>query len=83
MERHLSADGAVEVVLAAPSRRDAAIVRMGHTRGGPGAAQRRWRAYASRGGLQSCARHCNLPLAPDGKGGSRMVSARLPLPCEY
>lgn len=68
----LREDGAVERVLAAPSRRDASVGRLSHTRGGPGAALARWSAYVAGGGLKSYASSRNNPLAPDGKGASRM-----------
>jgi hypothetical protein len=61
----LMADGALETVLAAPSRRDSSVGRVAHTRGGPRAALARWSAYVSAGGLRSYDRHRNDPLAPD------------------
>ena len=68
----LSVDEALEAVLAAPSRRDTSVSRVRHTRGGPKAAATRWTAYVKGGGLRSYANHRNNPLAPDGKGASRM-----------
>eukprot|EP00964_Phaeocystis_antarctica_P140041 scaffold104833_cov72-Phaeocystis_antarctica.AAC.4 len=64
--------GAVEAILAAPSRRDASVAPLPHTRGGPSAATARWRAYVRGGGLRSYASHRNNPLATAGKGGRRM-----------
>ena len=66
----LSTDGAIDAILAAPSRRDTSQTRVRHTRGGP-AATARWAAYVKGGGLKSYAAH-RQPLAPDGKGASRM-----------
>ena len=63
--------GAVEDILAAPSRRDASVAPLPHTRGGPSAAAGRWRAYVRGGGLRSYAAHRNNPLATAGKGGRR------------
>ena len=68
----LSAADAVDLVLALPSRRDATVRRVAHTRGGQRAAAARWRAFLAAGGLRTYAKHRNSPLAPDGKGGSRM-----------
>ena len=65
-------DGALEAVLAQPSRRDHTVARVRHTRGGPRAAEARWAAYVRGGGLRSYASHRNNPLASDGKGASRM-----------
>lgn len=68
----LSAATAIEDALAMPSRRDASVGRVRHTRGGPRAAAARWAAYVHGGGLRSYASHRNNPLANDGKGASRM-----------
>ena len=68
----LKEEGAIEAVLAAPSRRDTSVTRVRHTQGGPKAALARWSAYVKGGGLRSYASHRNNPLAPDGKGASRM-----------
>ena len=68
----LNVDGALESVLAAPSRRDVSVQRVTHTRGGQRAAMARWSAYVSGGGLKGYASHRNNPLAADGKGASRM-----------
>ena len=67
--------GAVEAILAAPSRRDASVAPLPHTRGGPSAATARWRAYVRGGGLRSYASHRNNPLATAGKGGRRTAGA--------
>ena len=64
--------GALEAVLAAPSRRDASVGRVRHTRGGPSAARARWGAYVEGGGLKSYASHRNNPLAAEHRGASRM-----------
>lgn len=63
---------AIDIILAAPSKRDATVGRLRHTRGGPSAASARWAAYVKGGGLKQYASHRNNPLAPDGKGASRM-----------
>ena len=68
----LSAPDAVATILAMPSRRDATVPRVTHTRGGQRAAAARWSAFIAAGGLRTYAKHRNSPLAPDGKGGSRM-----------
>ena len=68
----LQPDGALDAVLAAPSRRDGSVGRLRHTRGGPKAAAARWATYVRGGGLRSYASHRNNPVSPDGKGASRM-----------
>jgi deoxyribodipyrimidine photolyase len=68
----LSPEGAIDELLAAPSRRDVSVGRSRHTRGGPRAALRRWMSYVDGGGLKQYAAHRNNPLATDGKGASRM-----------
>ena len=68
----LGADGAIEALLALPSRRDAKVTPLRHTKGGPKAALVRWRRYVSSGGLKSYANHRNNPLAKDGLGACRM-----------
>ena len=69
----LNADAdAVDAVLEQPSRRDRFVARVRHTRGGSKAARARWTAYVAGGGLRTYAAHRNNPLAPDGKGASRM-----------
>ena len=65
-------DAAVDVILAEPSRRDATVPRVKHTKGGPSAAAARWSRYVSGGGLRSYAAQRNNPLAADGRGASRM-----------
>lgn len=68
----LAAAGAVDAILAAPSRRDVAVGRLHHTRGGPRAALARWTSYVQHGGLRSYASNRNNPLASDNRGASRM-----------
>ena len=68
----LSVDGAIESVLALPSRRDASVAPVRHTRGGQKAALARWRGYVSGRGLQGYAQHRNNPLSAEGRGASRM-----------
>ena len=65
-------DGALEAALAAPSRRDATVARVRHTRGGSAAAEARWEAYVASGGLKTYAKSRNDPLAKGGRGASRM-----------
>lgn len=68
----LSAADAVDMLLAAPSRRDRSVGRVWHTHGGPRAALHRWQQYVASGGLKSYAAQRNNPLAPNNKGASRM-----------
>jgi len=68
----LTAEGAVDALLAAPSQRDTTVGRLRHTRGGSSAAIARWTAYVGGGGLRSYASHRNNPLAPEHRGASRM-----------
>jgi hypothetical protein len=69
---NLTIEGALDAVLRAPSRRDASVARVRHTIGGPEAASARWSSYIKGGGLKTYAGNRNNPLAPDGKGASRM-----------
>ena len=68
----LSGPGAIDAVLAAPSRRDAAVEAVRHTLGGGSRAEERWRQFVRGGGLKTYAAHRNNPLHADGRGASRM-----------